>query len=146
MGAATRRTGVARFSRPARSPSIGAGQRGEGPVIVRDTREKLVTYRPETMRGGRALLTDRELILRFARLERALRAEDLAAAQRRVGEIETALTARGLRHLVYFAYWYAKWAWTDPQTRGQVAIRAWAADALAGFGQNYRSALAARSG
>lgn len=96
------------------------------------------------MRGGRVLLTEPDLILRFVQLERALRGADLSAVQRRTAAIEAALTRRGLRHLVYFAYWYAWYHRPHPTTSGQAAIRAWAEDALSHFGRRYRSALSSQ--
>ncbi|RUU53350.1 hypothetical protein [Mesorhizobium sp. M2C.T.Ca.TU.002.02.1.1] len=79
------------------------------------TRKKLVSHGVRDTRDGNLTLTDRDLFVRFVKLERAQRLKSFEAVQAAVQSIEAYTNSIGKRYLALFAYMYLRFSDGTPK-------------------------------
>ena len=83
--------------------------------IYQYVREKLKVHGVEKTKGGRLILSDKELFSLFVALERAKRNSSFDAVQSAADKIESHLISLGKKELIAFAYLYIRFSDFTPK-------------------------------
>lgn len=78
-------------------------------------KRNLKSLRVQNFSDGRLTIEDKRLFLDFVRLERAIRLSDFDAVQSAVEAIRDRTTLMGKRHVLVFAYMYARFSDATPK-------------------------------